>query len=107
MSRFLNTSEVREILLKAAALVRRGWCTGAPAKNADGKPVGPRDKDACQWCAIGAIQAICGGPENGYEARYALRQVLGRDTIQDWNDVYARNGEMVAKMFEEAAKYAC
>jgi len=101
-----TNSEVKAILLKAAALVRRGWCRNAPAKDADGKPVGPREKTAVAWCAIGAIQKVCGGPEDGWEARYALRQVLGRETIQDWNDTYARDGEMVAKMFEEAAKYA-
>jgi hypothetical protein len=103
----MNATQVQEILLKCAALVRRGWCTGAPAKNADGKPVGPRDQDAVAWCAIGAIQKICGGPEDGWEARFALRQVLGSEGIQEWNDGRARDGEMVARMFEEAAKYAC
>jgi len=102
----MPTKDVRSVLMEAAAIVRQGWCTGAPAKNAEGKPVGPRDKDAVAWCAIGAIQKICGGPEDGFEARYALRQVIGRDTIQDWNDTYAKDAEQVAQAFEDAAKYA-
>lgn len=95
-----------EVLLKAAKLIRRGWTQNSPARNADGEPCGPRDKEAVCWCATGAIQKICGGPEDGWEARYALRQVIGKDSIEDWNDTYARDEEEVAKMFEEAARYA-
>ncbi len=102
----MTNREVSSVLLKAAAIVRKGWCTGAPAKDAEGRPCGPRDKQAVAWCAIGAIQKVCGGPEDGYEARYALRLVLPNfnQSVQEWNDVWAKDGEHVAEMFEKAAK---
>lgn len=31
------------------------WCRGTMAKNDRGYAVGPRQPDACQWCALGAL----------------------------------------------------
>lgn len=98
----LSGKEIAAVLYKAAALVRTGWCRNAPAKNSDGEPVGPRDADAVCWCAIGAIQRICGGPEDGWAARAAIRDVVCME-VATWNDTYARDGEMVARIMEEAA----
>lgn len=99
----LSGREIADVLYKAAALVRQGWCRNAPAKNAAGKPVGPRDADAVCWCASGAIQRVCGGPEDGWEARAAIRGVVCMD-VTAWNDTWARDGEMVATIMEEAAQ---
>lgn len=96
-------TEIKKVLGAAAALVRRGWCKNALAKDKCGRPVGPRDPKAVCWCARGAIEKICGGPEDGWEARVALRNVIFRD-ITTWNDTYARDGEHVARTMEEAIR---
>jgi hypothetical protein len=95
--------QIREVLRQAAALVRQGWCKNALAKDKDGKWAAPRDPRAVCWCAAGAIQKICGGPNDGWEAAAALRNVLFMD-IQTWNDTYARDGEHVASKMEEAIR---
>lgn len=99
----MTRSEIQEVLRKAAALVRQGWCKNSPAKDKDGKWAAPRDPRAVSWCALGAIQKICGGPNDGWEALAALRNVLFMD-VQTWNDTYARDGEHVARKMEEAIR---
>lgn len=103
MGEVMTSQEVRDVLLKCAAIVRGGWCRHMPAKNAAGKRVGPRERSAVQFCAIGAIQRVCGGPEDGWEARRALREVVCME-ISAWNDGIARDAEQVAQAFEEAAR---
>ena len=99
----MTGAEIRMVLWQAAALVRRGWCKNAPAKDMFGHYVAPLDPKAVKWCARGAIEKICGGPEDGWEARAALRNVIYMD-IGQWNDTYARDGEHVARKMEEAIR---
>jgi len=99
----MTGAEIKKVLHAAAALVRRGWCKNALAKDKFGHPVGPRGPRAVCWCARGAIEKICGGPEDGAEAKYALRNVVYMD-ITEWNDTYARSGEHVAEAMEEAIR---
>jgi len=96
--------EIRETLIKAAAIVRQGWCQNAPAKTARGKATGPRDPKAVAWCALGAIEKLCGGPNDGGEVKRSLREVVWPMEIAEWNDRGYRTAEEVAKTFEEAAR---
>ncbi len=103
----MSGREICDALHQAAALVRRGWCQHALAKTAEGKPTSPRAPDAASWCALGAIQKICGGPEDGGEVRRSLREVLWPMEVSQWNDGLARNAEEVALKLEEAASITC
>jgi hypothetical protein len=98
---------VQKTLREAAALIRHGgWCTGAPARDAQGRQCYPNDPGAASWCAIGAIERACSGTDNGYSARYALRQVIASEDIEWWNDTHVKSGEVVATMMEQAAECA-
>lgn len=100
----MTGAEIRMVLRDAAAVVRRGWCKCARAKDKFGVPVEPKHPDAVAWCALGAIEKICGGAADGHEAQYALRNIVYMDVGQ-WNDLYGKDGEHVARKLEEAAKY--
>jgi hypothetical protein len=98
----MTSPEIREKLLECAALIRRAWCRNAPAKDADGNACSPREPRAVAWCAIGAIQKVVnGGPEDGWELRHAVRNVIFMD-ISPFNDG-CENADQVARVFEEAA----
>lgn len=101
----MTSKQVANILRKAAALVRKGWCKGSPARDSLGLVVGPLDEDAVEFCAIGAIQRVCRAltADGAWEARRALREVIGME-IAPWNDGIARDAEQVARAFEEAAR---
>lgn len=57
------------------------------------------------WCATGAIQKLCGGPEDGFEARRALVEEVGIQ-LAEWNDWRAKSAEEVASAMERASKHA-
>jgi len=103
----MSGREIRDVLHQAAAIVRGGWCRNALAKNAEGKVTGPRSSDAVAWCALGAIQKICGGPEDGGEVKRSLREVIWPMEITQWNDGRVLDAEEVARTFEEAARITC
>lgn len=46
------------VLHHARALVERGWTQGSEARNADGDKVPAASREACQWCALGAVLAV-------------------------------------------------
>ena len=50
----------KELLQKARALIidPQKWTKIFAARDQHGTPVSPSNKDACQWCAIGAISRI-------------------------------------------------
>jgi hypothetical protein len=97
--------KLRENFLECARIVRRAWCQRAPAVDKDGNACGPREERAVAFCAIGAIQRICGTmSDEGHEMREALREVIGM-TIAPWNDG-CETAEQVASAFEEAARRA-
>src|SRR5579872_4136605 len=99
-----SKDRVRSALLKAAAVVRIGWCQGALARTELGSAVGPRSSSAVSWCAAGALEKICTSTFDRNEARYVLYQVICRASIEDWNDIYAKDAEQVARTLEEAAE---
>lgn len=96
---------MRDKFLECARIVRRAWCQKAPAKDAEGNACGPHEERAVAFCAIGAIQRVCGVlSQEGHEMREALREVVGM-TIAPWNDE-CETADQVASAFEEAARRA-
>lgn len=55
-----------EILTAARNLISdpAHWTTRVPARNEAHEVTSPRNDDACQWCALGAIAAVM--PEQAY-----------------------------------------
>lgn len=43
-----------DLLRAARAYLVRGWCQGAPARDADGRPVLSSHPTAASWCLLGA-----------------------------------------------------
>ena len=56
----------REVLLKAAALVERGWCQGEMARDRVGNKVAPISEAAVCWCALGAAKRAADGHTHPY-----------------------------------------
>jgi len=44
----------KEVLLRGKKRLERGWCQGAPARDANGEPVRPGSRSACSFCLVGA-----------------------------------------------------
>lgn len=58
----LNPCQMAEDLIAARALIAtpETWCKLAVARNATGGLELARSKDACKWCATGALARACG-----------------------------------------------
>ena len=52
-----ETITTAAVLRRARELIgsREAWTTKAAARRRDGRPVNPRDQDACRFCSLGAI----------------------------------------------------
>lgn len=98
----------REVLLKAAALVERGWTQDAGARSAKGNHVRSTGRAAVCWCAEGAIQkAAFGGDGYAYHfAKGALLRALPKRalSIPDWNDAPGRTQAEVVAALKAAAE---
>lgn len=77
----------REILIAARAKIedRANWTQLATARDAVGATVHSRSPQACQWCAIGALNAVASRDTAIFDAR----DILGSVTPQ------VRNGEFL------------
>ena len=102
---------VSSCLRDAAALVRRGWCQGAVARDAEGNAVAVDDSSAAAWCAWGAILRVADA--RGEDA--GVRLLLANDaagivedgvgtSITAFNDVHSVSGDAVARALERAAE---
>lgn len=98
-----SVSEIRNALLCAASLVRRGWCRGSLARDGKGRVTTVDSPKAVKFCPAGAIQKACGGkPELGCDVRRILCEHLGMPT-HVWNDGYVKNGRECAQVLDEVA----
>lgn len=86
----------------AARRVRRGWCRGGFALDAEGHPTRPRD--AALFCMAGAIRASV--PIDSYYGAYirALEGLLGEPPAA-YNDAPGRTAEQVAQALDRAAAH--
>lgn len=121
----------KAVLGAAAALIEeRGYCSGANARNADGRKVSPFDAEAVSFDACGAMLVV-GREASGYafvDALHAFAQAVGvfgfedaknlRDTnvpartramcekVWEWEDAPGRTAEHVLSAFKRAREYA-
>ena len=72
----ISSEQVASVLKRADELVTRGWCVESLAKDASGTSVPTMHKDACAWCAIGAIVRA--------STEYAEAHALGRPHTEVW-----------------------
>lgn len=119
-----------DVLARALANVRGGWCRGAYARNEHGEEVLETAPDAVAFCALGAIRrAACdawdaeiGGAllppsarehcEVRGEAERVLCEALGFDgldteyEVTEWNDARGRKAAAVVEAFGLACEIA-
>ncbi len=92
----------RNVLLRAASIVDRGWCQGSAHLNRNGHVCGRRE--AVQSCAIGALgRAAHDNTFLTLEAGRGLRDYLDVDSLSEWNDEPWRTASEVAEMMRQAA----
>jgi hypothetical protein len=80
--------EATALLIRARALVARGWCRGVPARNFIGFSVGPRSRHATAWCMSGALYAaaLVESDLDRRNAQCRLIAAIGGGDITDFND---------------------
>lgn len=105
----------REVLLKAAELVERGWCQGHGATDKSGNTVDRDADDAACFCALGAISRATQGTKQSvrndlfWDARARLGDVVdqaGFMGVAPWNDAPGRTQAEVVQALRQAAE-AC
>jgi hypothetical protein len=66
--------EATALLIRARALVARGWCQETNARNFLGFRVSPYSRWATSWCPSGAIRAARAGA-SGLDVDHAVRRL--------------------------------
>ena len=91
---------VKEVLVKARALIAKGWCQGAVSRSGDGTEVPHLSDLACSWCIVGAVCAV---GKTSAPALDALRRVTGvrNGYLDNWNDAPERTQADVLAAFDE------
>jgi hypothetical protein len=108
-----GTALVEEMLELAYEFVREGWCQGAAARDAAGRPVSPASAFASRWSAAGALERAWARHEDPYgvaldafeRANLALAAATG-DVPQAWNDAAGRTLHDVLDALAEAIQLA-
>lgn len=96
----------KQILIKARALIKKGWAQALFAVNIYGASTSPRSKDAAAWCALGALRAAATRGSKIFGARRALANRIpgGYRGVADWNDEEGRTKRQVLALFDRAIK---
>ena len=78
--RLLKTygAEIRADLLKTIALLVKGWCQGAMARDGDGDRCTPHDGCAMSFCLTGGLARVVKGERNIRALREIERVIEGR-----------------------------
>ena len=105
-------SRILEILKMAHAKVQKGWTQGPYAVDERGVPCTSRSKDACKWCARGALSAVV--PDGAYycnsyyeirETQHELETVLEKisnfDCLLKFNEHPKTTKDDVLKLFDK------
>ena len=75
-----------QVLIRARALLAKGWTHKVYARDSNNRIVPISSPEACKWCLDGAIKAAAeekGG--SAYDVIHMLDRQLGQSSI-DWND---------------------
>jgi hypothetical protein len=82
------TDEATALLVRARALVARGWCRGADARNPLGFKVGPYSRWASRWCMSGALDAaaLIASDLDRRFARRRRRAAIDGEYLPEFND---------------------
>lgn len=101
------------VLRDAHKLLERGWCQGSMARDGSGTVVASHDKQACSWCASGALRTAASAATaigDRFErtdaldkARWLLRRETGAVYISEWNDAPGRTQAEVLAAVDRAA----
>jgi hypothetical protein len=80
--------EATALLIRARALVARGWCRGASASGLLGFRVSPYSSRAVAWCMSGALEAaaLIAADLDRHRARCRLLAAIGGVPVADFND---------------------
>lgn len=113
-----------QLLKKARAKIRRGWCQNSYARSRSGRDVKPNSEAACSFCVMGALYASLGydpgasGSAVPDEARNANRMAQNylAAAVHDagypaaylvgFNDAPGRRKAHVLKVFDLAIRAA-
>lgn len=115
---------IEERLTSAKGFVEKGWTRYHEARGPQGIPTHPSDPGACQWCAIGALDAAKNASEDKgatvqTHAGHILAEAAGQkppmvphawtevvETITNTNDNHMANQAETLDWFESAIKLA-
>jgi hypothetical protein len=99
------TDEATALLIRARALVARGWCRGARARNFLGFAVSQYSRWATRWCASGALAAarLVASGVDYRRAQLRLIAAMGDEYIFDFND-RQRTVQPVLAAFDRAIR---
>lgn len=94
----------RCVLRDARKLIfEKGWCQGVPARDANGNKVGRYSDEAVCFCVEAATEVASNRDYYaGVFAREALRKVISKRDIWQWNDHPKRTKEEVLAAFDES-----
>lgn len=93
---------VKELLTKARNKIKKGWTRGAYARNKYGKEIFWHSKNACRFCAVGAVKRMSKDDKLIEKALSELRRRLPDNygTITCYNDQHKK--EDVINLFNRA-----
>ena len=94
-----------KVLREARALIAKpeNWTQGALARNKTNERCDPHDKDACQWCASGAIHRVAARRISlGAQIVKLVEDAISGLHVASWNDVITREHAEVIDAFDKA-----
>jgi hypothetical protein len=97
------------LLVRAADLVRLGWCRGALAQDAGGRNVEPWVDSAVRWSLLGALMKAWYEPQprspGRFEVAWAAVKLATGGAPEEWNAAPWRTEWHVLAAFERAREY--
>lgn len=94
---------VKDVLIRARALIEQGWVQGHYALAADGREVYPGNKEAVCWCMYGALNAA--DPKRSLKSEYVIDTLadhVPNGMIADFNDKPTTTVADVLAVFDKA-----
>lgn len=100
----------KETLIKARALIKKGWTQKYYAKDKDGNHLeipfdGGEPEGATCYCTLGAIFAAAGWGYRGQDCKILIRKIID-GSITEWNDHPSRTKAEVLSLFDRAIQEA-